>query len=132
MTSVWTNTGALGEVQGGQYAGYLFPMGPFFALGHALGLPDWLVQRLFVAALLFLAAWGTVRLLDASARAPPRAGRTWWPGLLMMFNPYTVIYLQTDLGHAAGPRRAAVADAGRAPRPARARGGGGGRRPWRC
>ena len=49
---------------GGQYSGYLFPMGPFFALGALAGLP-WLVHRLWLGAVLALAAWGTVRLLDA-------------------------------------------------------------------
>src|SRR4051812_40071168 len=37
--SAWSSTGDLGHVQGGQYGGYLFPMGPFFALGHWLGAP---------------------------------------------------------------------------------------------
>src|SRR3954471_8960698 len=58
VASVWSPTGDLGHVQGGQYSGYLFPMGPFFAAGHALGLPDWLVQRLWLGLLLALAAWG--------------------------------------------------------------------------
>jgi arabinofuranan 3-O-arabinosyltransferase len=34
VASAWSSTGDLGHVQGGQYGGYLFPMGPFFALGH--------------------------------------------------------------------------------------------------
>ena len=40
-------------------------MGPFFALGRLVGLGPWLVQRLWLGLLLALAAWGTVRLLDA-------------------------------------------------------------------
>src|SRR5436305_14289052 len=52
VASMWTSTGQLGGVQTGQQAGYLFPMGPFFALGHALGLPDWVVQRLWLGTLL--------------------------------------------------------------------------------
>ena len=38
VASAWSSTGDLGHVQGGQYGGYLFPMGPFFALAHALGV----------------------------------------------------------------------------------------------
>ena len=38
VASAWSSTGDLGHVQGGQYGGYLFPMGPFFALGHLLGV----------------------------------------------------------------------------------------------
>ena len=37
VASAWSSTGDLGHVQGGQYGGYLFPIGPFFALGHLLG-----------------------------------------------------------------------------------------------
>jgi arabinofuranan 3-O-arabinosyltransferase len=93
VASVWTNTGSLGEVQGGQYAGYIFPMGPFFALGDLLGLAPWLVHRLWLGLLLALAAWGTVRLLDAllsSRRGVAHAVA----GLLFAINPYTVIYAQ--------------------------------------
>src|SRR6185369_6899510 len=38
--------------------------GPFFALGHALGAAPWLVQRLWLALILTLAAWGAVRLME--------------------------------------------------------------------
>ena len=64
----------LGHVQGGQYGGYLSPMGPFFALGRAIGLSPWLVHRLWLGLVLLLAAWGIVRLMDAFAghRAAPR------------------------------------------------------------
>src|SRR3954452_1748260 len=48
VASAWSSTGDLGHVQGGQYGGYLFPMGPFFALFHALGVAPWLVQRLWL------------------------------------------------------------------------------------
>src|SRR5206468_1548633 len=63
VASVWTSTGSLGHVQGGQYSGYLWPMGPWFALGHAVGLSPWLVQRLWLGALLALGGWGTVWVL---------------------------------------------------------------------
>ena len=56
VASVWTPSGSLGHVQGGQYGGYLFPMGPFYAAGHALGLAPWVVHRLWLGALLALAA----------------------------------------------------------------------------
>ena len=75
VASMWTSTGQLGDVQAGQQAGYLFPMGPFFAVGHAIGLPDWIVQRLWLGTLLALAAWGVLRLLDALLERPTRAGR---------------------------------------------------------
>src|SRR3954467_9390363 len=52
ITSLWTPSSGLGGVESAQYAGYLFPMGPFFALGHALGVSDWLVDRLWLGLLL--------------------------------------------------------------------------------
>src|SRR3954452_4122640 len=74
VATTWRASIDLGHVHAGQYVGYLFPMGPFFALGHALGLAPWVVHRLWLGTLLALAAWGTVRLLDAVL--PERRGPT--------------------------------------------------------
>ena len=41
-----------------QHVGYLFPMGPFFALAEVVGLPDWLAQRLWLASITALAGFG--------------------------------------------------------------------------
>lgn len=49
---------AFGEIPN-QAAGYLFPMGPFFAGGHALGVPMWLVQRTWLGLVLVVAMLGT-------------------------------------------------------------------------
>ena len=92
VLSAWTPSGSLGHVFAGQYGGYLWPMGPFFALGHALGLPDWVVGRLWIGAALALSAWGMVRLLDALAGRPRGAGHL-AGGLLYMLNPYVVTYV---------------------------------------
>ena len=72
VLSAWTPTTDLGHVWAGQYAGYAWPMAPWFAAGDALGLPVWLVHRLWLGTLLALAALGVVRLLQALVRAQRR------------------------------------------------------------
>src|SRR3954471_9316591 len=74
ITSLWTPSSGLGGVESAQYAGYLFPMGPFFALGHLLGLSDWLVDRLWLGLLLAVGCWGMVRLAEELGAAGTRAG----------------------------------------------------------
>ncbi len=91
VASVWSPTVGLGHVQGGQYGGYLWPMGPFFALGHAIGLAPWLVQRLWLGTLLALGAWGVVRLLDA-LRGRPRGAAHVVAAVLFTVNPYVVVF----------------------------------------
>ncbi|MDO9357195.1 MAG: alpha-(1-_3)-arabinofuranosyltransferase family protein, partial [Solirubrobacteraceae bacterium] len=44
---LWDATGGFGQVQN-QAVGYVFPMGPFAILTHAIGLPDWIGQRLWM------------------------------------------------------------------------------------
>ena len=106
VASVWSSSGGLGQVQGGQYSGYLFPMGPFFAAGDLLGVAPWVVHRLWLAVLLSVAAWGTVRLLDA-LMDEPRAAAQVIAGLVIVVNPYVATFTQvtsvTLLGYAALP-----------------------------
>ncbi len=45
-----------------QATGYLFPMGPFFWLGHLIALQPWVIQRLWLAAVLIAAFSGMTRV----------------------------------------------------------------------
>ncbi|MFZ0089202.1 MAG: alpha-(1-_3)-arabinofuranosyltransferase family protein, partial [Solirubrobacteraceae bacterium] len=91
LASVWSPTEGLGHVQGGQYSGYLWPMDPWFALGHLLGLPDWVTERLWLGTLLALAAWGAVRLLDELLARERGVGHV-VAGAVYMVNPYVVVF----------------------------------------
>jgi arabinofuranan 3-O-arabinosyltransferase len=106
VASVWSPTGSLGHIQGGQYGGYLWPMGPFFALLHGVGISPWVVQRLWLGTLLAIAAWGAVRLMDALL-ARPRGAAHVVAGVLFAVNPYVVVFTSrttiTLLGYALLP-----------------------------
>jgi arabinofuranan 3-O-arabinosyltransferase len=89
VVSGWTPGTTLGHVFSGQYGGYLFPMAPFFAAGHGAGLPMWVVQRLWLAVLLALGAWGIVRLLDVM-HSPRRGIVHLVAGAMFVLNPFVV------------------------------------------
>jgi arabinofuranan 3-O-arabinosyltransferase len=91
VADVWSPTAGLGHIQGGQYSGYLWPMGPFFAALREIGLSPWLVQRLWLGTLLALAAWGAVRLLDALLGRPRGVAHV-VAGALIVLNPYVVVF----------------------------------------
>jgi arabinofuranan 3-O-arabinosyltransferase len=87
---MWDPTANAGQLQNQAY-GYLFPMGPFFLLGHWLHLSPWVVQRAWESTLLVVAFLGTVRL----ARLLDVAG--FWPrviaGLVYALAPRTLMEL---------------------------------------
>jgi arabinofuranan 3-O-arabinosyltransferase len=66
----WDPYAAFGQLQNQAY-GYLFPMGPFYLLGHQAGVPDWVVQRAWWALLLVVAYTGFLALADELAIGTP-------------------------------------------------------------
>ncbi len=70
ITSLWDPSAYGGQIQNA--AGYVFPMGGFFWVGNAIGLPAWIIQRLWIAALLIVAAWSMARFCDALRVGSPR------------------------------------------------------------
>jgi len=63
-THLWNSSSDFGFLPN-QYIGYLFPMGPFFLIGKLAHVPPWITQRLWMALIVTVAVWGTVRLADA-------------------------------------------------------------------
>ena len=60
-THLWDPLGDSGQLQNQAY-GYFLPMGPFYVLGHLIGLPPWVVQRAWWALVLLVAFHGMYRL----------------------------------------------------------------------
>ena len=54
---MWQPEVAMGTVTH-QNIGYLWPVGPFFWFGEAIGLPDWITQRLWLGSVLLAAGLG--------------------------------------------------------------------------
>ena len=121
---LWDPSGSAGQLQNQAY-GYLFPMGPFFGAGQAIGLQPWAVQRLWWGLLLSVSYVGflllTRRLLIGSewtrlvggvafALAPHvltilgRSSVEAWPSALA---PWVLLPL-VALGAEGRPRRAAM------------------------
>jgi hypothetical protein len=106
VASVWTSTTDLGEVHSAQYSGYLWPMGPFYAALHGIGISPWVVERLWLALMFGLSVWGILRLLDALV-GRPRGVVHVVAAVFYLLNPYVVVFTArttiTLLGYAALP-----------------------------
>ncbi|MFT4263769.1 MAG: alpha-(1-_3)-arabinofuranosyltransferase family protein, partial [Nocardioides sp.] len=61
---LWESTTSFGQLQDQSY-GYLWPTGPFFVVGHVLGVPAWIVQRLWYAVVLCVAFAGAAQVVRA-------------------------------------------------------------------
>jgi arabinofuranan 3-O-arabinosyltransferase len=69
-TNLWNSDLPFGQAQNQAY-GYLFPHGTFFVIGHLLGLPGWITQRLWWALLLTVGFWGLLRVAEALGIGSP-------------------------------------------------------------
>jgi hypothetical protein len=75
-STLWDPNVGMGTVTH-QNIGYLFPMGPFFWIFNAIGVPVWVAQRLWIGSLLFAAGMGMlflVRTLAAAGTGPSSRG----------------------------------------------------------
>lgn len=120
---MWTSESMFGELQNQAY-GYLFPMGPFFALFQALDVPVWLTQRLWCALLLCAAFLGVLllaRAMDIGSEPARYIGGLAYalaPRMLTEIGPVSAemlpavclpwVMLPLVYAHRLGPRRAAL------------------------
>lgn len=83
---LWNPRQGFGGLQD-QAVGYAFPMGPFYAVAEGIGLPPWIVERLWMALIVAVAFWGTVRLTErlaigtAGSRLVAALAYALWPTL---------------------------------------------------
>lgn len=70
--NLWSSELPFGQVQNQAY-GYLFPHGAFFVVGDLVGLPGWVVQRLWWALLLTVGFWGLLRVAETLRIGTPTA-----------------------------------------------------------
>ncbi len=69
-TNLWNSELPFGQSQNQAY-GYLFPHGTFFLVGHLLGVPGWMTQRLWWALLLTVGFWGLLRVAETLGIGSP-------------------------------------------------------------
>jgi arabinofuranan 3-O-arabinosyltransferase len=63
LGQLWHDQGGFGGIQD-QYAGYLWPMLPYYALARLVHLPVWLAERLWLSLVVSVAFWGALRLAE--------------------------------------------------------------------
>ncbi|MEY9875219.1 arabinofuranan 3-O-arabinosyltransferase [Streptacidiphilus sp. MAP12-33] len=63
LGDLWSSQGGFGGLQD-QAVGYAFPMGPFYFLAEAVGIPAWIAERLWMSLIVAAAFWGAVRLAE--------------------------------------------------------------------
>lgn len=63
LGQLWHDRGGFGGIQD-QYAGYTFPMLPFYGLAKLVQLPVWLAERLWLSLIVAAAFWGALRLAE--------------------------------------------------------------------
>ncbi len=124
---LWNPWWDMGSVQV-QTVGYWLPIDLTFGAGALLGIPTWIVERLFVGGLFVIGMWGCVRLADALRIGTPvsrliagfayvltsviltRVGQQSVWGMGAVFAPWTIVPLVTG-ANGGSPRRAAARSA---------------------
>jgi arabinofuranan 3-O-arabinosyltransferase len=124
---LWNPWWDMGSVQV-QTVGYWLPIDLTFGVGAMLGIPTWVVERLFIGALFAIGLWGVVRLADVLRIGTPvtrllagfayvltsvimtRIGQQSVWGMGAVFAPWTIVPLVNG-ARGGSPRRAAARSA---------------------
>jgi arabinofuranan 3-O-arabinosyltransferase len=73
-----------------QNIGYLWPMGPYYAVMDWIGVPDWIAQRLWMGTILFLAGMGVRKLMHVLRWDGPGIGLA---SFAYALSPYLLHYI---------------------------------------
>src|SRR5258708_9197394 len=91
---LWNPLEWLGTLQD-QYIGYAVPMAPFFLVGRFLGLPVWIIERLWLSLLIAAGFWGVTKLATA-LRIGSDGARLLAGAVVALWPPFTIIIGSTS------------------------------------
>ena len=89
LWQLWNPLEWFGTLQN-QYIGYAVPMAPFFLLGRLAHVPVWLIERLWLAALVTVGFAGLVKLARA-LRAGTDGSRLLAGGVFVLWPTFTIV-----------------------------------------
>ena len=78
-----------------QNIGYLWPMGPWYWAFEALGVPDWVAQRLWLGSIMFLAGLGVRYLMRTLGQDGPHVTAAMF---VYALSPYVLVARRPHLG----------------------------------
>jgi arabinofuranan 3-O-arabinosyltransferase len=94
LWSLWNPLESFGTLQD-QYIGYAIPMAPFFLVGQLLHVPIWLIERLWLSALITTGFAGIVRLAAALRIGTPGT-RMLGAAMFVLWPTFTIVIGSTS------------------------------------
>ncbi|MGW5633585.1 alpha-(1-_3)-arabinofuranosyltransferase domain-containing protein [Streptomyces sp. NPDC003832] len=94
LGQLWQDQNGFGGISD-QYAGYLWPMLPFYWLADTVQLPVWLAERLWLSLIVSVAFWGALRLAERLRVGSP-ASRLLGAGVYALWPVFTVVIGSTS------------------------------------